>query len=166
MNEASGAGGVDRAAAGLSVGPAGAASSRPGVLAVWSPCRGSRLPGRQTATPPGSAAAGRTRLPGARPSSSRARFARTVPGETAAPTGLKIAIFGLGGYGALGGFVGSVGGTIIGGVLGLPSLLVWVDGPAYRKSVPTVIMLMARTRVKLGQQQRAGEASDGLITAA
>ena len=126
------------AAAGLSAGRAGAASSQPGVLAVWSPCRGSRLSGSQTATPPGSAAG---RL-----------------GETAAPTGLKIAIFGLGGYGALGGFVGSLGGTIIGGVLGLPSLLVWVDGPAYRKSVPTVIMMLARTRVKLAQKQRAGEA--------
>jgi uncharacterized protein YaaW (UPF0174 family) len=60
-------------------------------------------------------------------------------------TGLKIAIFGLGGYGAWGGFVGSLGGTVIGGVLGLPSLLVWVDGPAYRKTVPTMIMLLTRT---------------------
>ena len=46
----------------------------------------------------------------------------------------------------------------IGGVLGLPSLLVWTDGPAYRKTVPTVILLLARTRVKLAQKQRAGEA--------
>jgi uncharacterized protein YaaW (UPF0174 family) len=51
----------------------------------------------------------------------------------------------------------ALGGTIIGGVLGPPSLLVWADGPAYRKTVPTVIMLLARTRVKLAQKQRAGE---------
>jgi uncharacterized protein YaaW (UPF0174 family) len=61
-------------------------------------------------------------------------------------TGLKIAIFGLAGFGAWGGFVGSLGGTVIGGALGLPSLVVWADGPAYRKTVPTVIMLLARAR--------------------
>jgi hypothetical protein len=82
------AGGVDRAAAGLSAGAAGPASSRLGVLAVWSPCRSSRLPGRQTATPPGSAAAGW------------------------APTGLKSLSSDSEAMGAFGGFVVSLGGTI------------------------------------------------------
>jgi len=61
-------------------------------------------------------------------------------------TGLKIAIFGIGGLGGLGGAVGALGASVIGTVLGIPSLLVLLDGPAYRKTVPTVIMLLARTR--------------------
>ena len=61
-------------------------------------------------------------------------------------TGLKIAIFGIGGLGGLGGAVGALGASVIGTALGVPSLLVLLDGPAYRKTVPTVIMLLARTR--------------------
>ena len=61
-------------------------------------------------------------------------------------TGLKIAVFGIGGFGGLGGAVGAVGASVIGTVLGIPSLLVLLDGPAYRKTVPTVVMLLARTR--------------------
>lgn len=61
--------------------------------------------------------------------------------------GLKIAVFGLGGFGALGGAVGLLGGTIIGMVLGFPTLFATLDGPAYRKTVPTTIMLLAKCRV-------------------
>jgi hypothetical protein len=60
--------------------------------------------------------------------------------------GLKIAIFGLGGYGALGGAVTVLGSTVIGGAVALPGMVVLVDGPAYRKTVPTVVMLLAKTR--------------------
>ena len=60
--------------------------------------------------------------------------------------GLKIAVFGIGGYGALGGAVGTLGSTVIGGALGIPTLFIFVDGPAYRKTIPTVLMLLARTR--------------------
>ena len=60
-------------------------------------------------------------------------------------TGLKIAIFGIGGLGGLGGVVGALGASVIGMVLGLPSLILLLDGAAYRKTVPTVIMLLTRT---------------------
>jgi uncharacterized protein YaaW (UPF0174 family) len=61
--------------------------------------------------------------------------------------GLKIAIFGFGGYGALGGAVAWLGGAAIGGVVALPGLVALVDGPAYRKTVPTTIMLLAKSRL-------------------
>lgn len=61
--------------------------------------------------------------------------------------GLKIAIFGFGGYGALGGAVTLLGGAAIGGVVALPGLVVLFDGPAYRKTVPTTIMLLAKSRL-------------------
>ena len=61
--------------------------------------------------------------------------------------GLKIAIFGIGGYGALGGAVTWLGGAAIGGVVALPGLVALADGPAYRKTVPTTIMLLAKSRL-------------------
>ncbi len=60
--------------------------------------------------------------------------------------GVKIAIFGFAGYGALGVAVTGLGSAAIGGVLSLPGLLVLADGPAYRKTIPTVVMLIARHR--------------------
>lgn len=60
--------------------------------------------------------------------------------------GLKIALFGIGGFGAFGGAVTFLGGAAIGGVLGLPTAVAMLDGPAYRKTIPTVIMLIARAR--------------------
>ncbi len=62
-------------------------------------------------------------------------------------TGLKIAIFGFGGYGALGGAVALLGGAAIGSVVALPGLVALVDGAAYRKTVPTTIMLLAKSRL-------------------
>jgi uncharacterized protein YaaW (UPF0174 family) len=62
-------------------------------------------------------------------------------------TGLKIAIFGIGGYGAMGGAVTWLGGAAIGGAVALPGLVALVDGPAYRKTVPTTIMLLAKTQL-------------------
>lgn len=61
--------------------------------------------------------------------------------------GLKIAVLGIGGMGAFGGAVGFLGGAAIGSVLGLPTALIAIDGPAYRKTVPTVVMLLAKTRM-------------------
>jgi uncharacterized protein YaaW (UPF0174 family) len=61
--------------------------------------------------------------------------------------GLKIAVFGIGGYGALGGMVGTLGGVAIGSVLALPTAAALLDGPAYRKTVPTVIILLAKSRM-------------------
>ena len=61
--------------------------------------------------------------------------------------GLKIAVFGIGGYGALGGMVGTLGGAAIGGVPALPTAAALLDGPAYRKTVPTVIILLAKSRM-------------------
>jgi hypothetical protein len=60
--------------------------------------------------------------------------------------GLKIAVFGIGGYGAFGGAVTFVGATAVGTVVALPGLLLLADGPAYRKTVPAVVMLLAKTR--------------------
>jgi uncharacterized protein YaaW (UPF0174 family) len=61
--------------------------------------------------------------------------------------GLKIAVFGIGGYGALGGAVTWLGTAAIGSAVALPGLVAMVDGPAYRKTVPTTIMLLAKTRI-------------------
>ncbi|MEH6583495.1 MAG: hypothetical protein V7754_16280, partial [Halioglobus sp.] len=61
-------------------------------------------------------------------------------------TGVKIAIFGIGGYGAMGSAVTWLGGAAIGGAVALPGLVALVDGPAYRKTVPTTIMLLAKTQ--------------------
>lgn len=61
--------------------------------------------------------------------------------------GLKIAIFGIGGYGALGGAVTALGGAAIGGAVAVPGTVALLDGPAYRKTVPTTVMLLARTRL-------------------
>ncbi|MEH6590212.1 MAG: hypothetical protein V7746_08155 [Halioglobus sp.] len=62
-------------------------------------------------------------------------------------TGLKIAIFGIGGYGAMGGAVTWLGGAAIGSVVAIPGLVALVDGPAYRKTVPATIMLLAKTQL-------------------
>lgn len=72
--------------------------------------------------------------------------------------GLKIAVLGIGGMGAFGGAVGFLGATAITGALGLPTAILALDGPAYRKTVPTVVMLLAKTRmgsVKRGQTESA-----------
>jgi uncharacterized protein YaaW (UPF0174 family) len=61
--------------------------------------------------------------------------------------GLKIVIFGLGGYGAVGGAVTALGSVAMGSAVALPGMVALVDGPAYRKTVPTVVMLLAKTRL-------------------
>ncbi len=63
-------------------------------------------------------------------------------------TGIKIAVFGIGGYGALGGVVSLLGATAVGAALSIPSTLLAMDGAAYRKTVPTVIMLLTMSRAK------------------
>ncbi|MEM1110645.1 MAG: hypothetical protein AAGI11_01940 [Pseudomonadota bacterium] len=65
-------------------------------------------------------------------------------------TGLKIAVFGLGGYGAMGGAVTVLGASAIGAAVAVPGLLVWLDGPSYRKLIPTTIMLLAKARLTAG----------------
>ena len=61
--------------------------------------------------------------------------------------GLKIAVFGIGGYGAFGGAVTFLGASAVGAAVALPGLLLLLDGPAYRKTVPTTVMLLAKTRL-------------------
>lgn len=61
-------------------------------------------------------------------------------------TGLKMALFGIGGYGALGGAVTWIGATTVGGLVAIPGLFAIVDGPAYRKTVPTTVMMLASIR--------------------
>lgn len=63
-------------------------------------------------------------------------------------TGIKIAILGIGGMGAWGGAVSFLGATAVGGVLSIPSTLLVLDGAAYRKTIPTVIMLLTMCRAK------------------
>lgn len=60
--------------------------------------------------------------------------------------GLKIAMFGIAGYGAAGGAVTAIGSAAIGAALSVPTLFALVDGAAYRKTVPTVIMLITKLR--------------------
>ncbi|MFW5444158.1 MAG: hypothetical protein ACKE51_07620 [Methylococcaceae bacterium] len=62
-------------------------------------------------------------------------------------TGLKIAVFGIGGMGVLGGAVSFVGATAVSAALSIPGLLMFADGAAYRKTVPTMLMLLARNRI-------------------
>ena len=71
--------------------------------------------------------------------------------------GLKIAVFGIGGYGAFGGAVTFVGATAVGTAVALPGFLFLVDGPAYRKTVPTVVMLLAKTRLNGVAELAAGK---------
>jgi len=63
--------------------------------------------------------------------------------------GVKIAMFGIGGYGAFGGAVSAIGSTAIGSALAIPGVFVLVDGPAYRKTIPTIVMLIARRRATM-----------------
>jgi len=63
--------------------------------------------------------------------------------------GVKIALFGLGGHGALGAAVGGVGQAVVGGVLSIPTLYVLFDGAAYRKTVPSIVLLIAKYRATL-----------------
>jgi uncharacterized tellurite resistance protein B-like protein/uncharacterized protein YaaW (UPF0174 family) len=63
-------------------------------------------------------------------------------------TGIKIAILGIGGIGAWGGAVSFLGTTVVGGALSIPSTLLVLDGAAYRKTIPTVIMLLTMCRAK------------------
>jgi uncharacterized protein YaaW (UPF0174 family) len=63
--------------------------------------------------------------------------------------GMKIAIFGIAGHGALGAAVTGLGSAAIGGALSIPGLLWLVDAPAYRKTIPAVVMLIARHRATL-----------------
>ncbi len=72
--------------------------------------------------------------------------------------GLKIMVFGLGGYGAFGGAVTALGSAAIGSAVALPGMVVMIDGPAYRKTVPTVVMLLAKTR--LNQLKNPNESLD------
>jgi len=60
--------------------------------------------------------------------------------------GLKIAVLGIGGYGALGGAVTWLGAAAIGTAVALPGTALLVDGTAYRKTVLTTLMLLAKTR--------------------
>ena len=61
--------------------------------------------------------------------------------------GLKIAVFGIGGYGALGGAVTWLGTAAIGTAVAVPGTVLLVDSAAYRKTVPTILMLVAKTRL-------------------
>lgn len=63
-------------------------------------------------------------------------------------TGIKIAVFGIGGFGALGGAVSLLGVTAVGAALSIPSTLLALDGTAYRKTIPSVLMLLAMIRTK------------------
>lgn len=70
-------------------------------------------------------------------------------------TGIKIAILGIGGVGAFSGAVTFLGATAVGGVLSIPSTLLVMDGTAYRKTIPTVVMLLAMSRATSGFSSRA-----------
>lgn len=61
--------------------------------------------------------------------------------------GLKIAVFGIGGYGSVGGAVAWLGSAAIGTAVALPGMVALVDGAAYRKTVPTTIMILAKSRI-------------------
>lgn len=67
--------------------------------------------------------------------------------------GIKFLLFGVAGHGALGGAVTGLGGLAIGGALSVPTLLAFADGAAYRKTVPTIILLITKYRLAGASRQ-------------
>ncbi|MCG3864467.1 MULTISPECIES: hypothetical protein [unclassified Photobacterium] len=61
--------------------------------------------------------------------------------------GLKIVMFGIGGMGAFGGAVSWLGATAVSSVLAIPTTVALVDGTAYRKTIPAIIMLLAKSKI-------------------
>lgn len=61
--------------------------------------------------------------------------------------GIKFALFGIAGHGAMGGAVAGIGGLAVGSALAIPTLFAFADGAAYRKTVPTVVLLIAKNRL-------------------
>ncbi|MCD9550638.1 hypothetical protein GLP21_18645 [Photobacterium carnosum] len=61
--------------------------------------------------------------------------------------GLKIVMFGVGGMGAFGGAVSWLGATAVSSVLAIPTTVALVDGTAYRKTIPGIIMLLAKSKI-------------------
>ena len=61
--------------------------------------------------------------------------------------GLKIVMFGIGGMGAFGGAVSWLGATAVSSVLAIPTTVALVDGTAYRKTIPGIIMLLAKSKI-------------------
>lgn len=68
-------------------------------------------------------------------------------------SGVKFLLFGAAGYGPMGGAVSMVGGLAVGGILSIPTLFALTDGAAYRKTVPTIILLITKYRLALSSRQ-------------
>jgi uncharacterized protein YaaW (UPF0174 family) len=68
-------------------------------------------------------------------------------------SGVKFLLFGAAGHGAMGGAVSTVGGLAVGGVLSIPTLFALADGAAYRKTVPTIILLITKYRLASSSRQ-------------
>jgi len=63
-------------------------------------------------------------------------------------SGVKFLIFGVAGHGAMGGAISGIGSLAVGGVLSIPTLFVLADGAAYRKTVPSIILLIGKLRLQ------------------
>ncbi len=61
--------------------------------------------------------------------------------------GIKIAVLGVGGYGAWGGAVTWLGSAAVGTAVTLPGMVLLADGPAYRKTIPSTVMLLAKSEI-------------------
>ena len=72
--------------------------------------------------------------------------------------GVKIAVLGIGGYGAWGGAVAWLGTAAIGTAVAVPGLVYLADGPAYRKTIPTTIMILAKGRIDQWVSEEQAEA--------
>ena len=68
-------------------------------------------------------------------------------------SGVKFLLFGVAGHGAMGGAVSMVGGLAVSGILSIPTLFAFTDGAAYRKTVPTMILLITKHRLALSSRQ-------------
>ena len=68
-------------------------------------------------------------------------------------SGVKFLLFGAAGHGAMGGAVSMVGGLAVGGILSIPTIFALADGAAYRKTVPTIILLITKYRLALSSRQ-------------
>lgn len=68
-------------------------------------------------------------------------------------SGIKFLLFGVAGHGAMGGAVAGLGGLAVGGALSIPTLFAFADGAAYRKTVPTIVMLIAKYRMAISSHQ-------------
>ena len=65
-------------------------------------------------------------------------------------TGLKVLLLGVGPFGLIG--LSQIGWATANVATAAPAFAIWLDSPAYRKTVPTTIMLIARAKMAAAKE--------------